>query len=466
MWLELTSFALGASLALPALALVVLGLAWLFGDAPEEPFVARLATGATGLSALLAVAGTGVGALSGAFPLEVGPLTWFGVGHYAFELTFRWDLVSLVMVLGVTILSGLVVAFSTRYLHRERGFFRYFVAMLTFAFAMHWLVVAGSYDQLFVGWELVGLTSILLVSFFHERAAPVSAAIRVMISYRFADLGLLLGAVAMHQAAHGTRFGHVHAEQLSSGQATTIALLMLLAASGKAAQLPFSGWLPRAMEGPTTSSAVFYGGLSVHAGIYLLIRSAPLFQASLVASIAAVAIGGGTALAGAVLSRVQPDAKGSLAWASASQLGLMVVEIGLHLPELALAHLVGHASLRCFQLLRAPSLLHDSIALRKALGSTSLALGTRPLPPGLYRALREGLFLDALLDRWVVRPTLALGHGLQRFEAALARLVGGAPPDDPTPPSRVDRPSRLRQAELVGRGGASVPGAASREVHS
>lgn len=427
MWRDLVEALLVSSLALPPVALAGLGLSWLFGLPVSEGAVTRVSVLATALAALFTGAGAAIALWQGFLPVEFGPYPWFSVGHYTFAFSFRWDAVSLVMALGSTVLSGLVVGFSVPYLHREKGVFRYFALMLLFSGAMQWLVVAGSYEQLFLGWELVGLTSILLVAFFNERAQPVHAAVRVMVVYRLADLGLLIGAVVMHQVAHGTHFGNLHQAHLTEGQATAIALLLLLAASGKAAQLPFGTWLPRAMEGPTPSSAVFYGALSVHAGIYLLIRSAPLFEKSTVASVAAVVMGGTTAFAGALVARVQADAKSSLAWASMSQLGLMVVEVGLHLPTVALVHLFGHASLRGYQMLRAPSLLHDTIGLRKALGVGSLALGAHPVRGWLYRALRDGLFIDVVVERYLVRPVLKLGGLFERLEQAWARRVGGEP---------------------------------------
>lgn len=417
------------ALALPPLALVILGLSWFMGWKVSERVTRVLAVGATGLSALLTAVGGAVALVQHRLPLTSLPWTYFEVGNYRFELIFQWDAVSLSMALACSLISSLVVSFSTRYLHREEGHFRYFILMLIFASAMQWLVVAGSYDQLFLGWELVGLTSILLVAFFNDRTQPVLAAIRVMATYRICDVGLLLASVLMHHAAHGTTFAQLNAASLPAAQATPIALLLLLAASGKAAQLPFGGWLPRAMEGPTSSSALFYGALSVHAGIYLLIRSEPLFEASTVASVAAVTVGGITAISGAAMSRVQSDAKSSLAWASMSQLGLMVVEVGLHLPTVALLHLFGHASLRGFQLLKAPSLLHDTLQLRKDLGRSTLALNVKTLPAPLYRFLREGLFLEVLFEAWLVRPLLALGRRFERIDSTAPK------PSNPSNPS-------------------------------
>ncbi|MEW5738862.1 MAG: proton-conducting transporter membrane subunit [Myxococcota bacterium] len=452
MWRDLVEALLLSSLALPAVALAGLGLSWLLGLPVSEGATTRVSVAATGLSAIFTVAGAASALCLGHLPVEFGPWPWFSVGHYTFSFTLRWDAVSLVMAVGTSVLSGLVVGFSVPYLHREKGVFRYFLLMLVFATAMQWLVVAGSYDQLFLGWELVGLTSILLVAFFNDRARPVNAAVRVMVVYKLADLGLLIGAVVMHQVAHGTDFSNLHQAHLTEGQATALALLLLLAASGKAAQLPFGTWLPRAMEGPTPSSAVFYGALSVHAGIYLLIRSAPLFQQSTVASVAAVLMGGATAFAGAMLSRVQADAKTSLAWASMSQLGLMVVEVGLHLPTVALVHLIGHASLRGYQMLRAPNLLHDTIALRKALGVGTLSFGAHPVQGFLYRALRDGLFIDVVVERHLIRPVLSLGHTFERLEQRVARRLGGAAErKDPRRPSldsipRADAPTKPQEA--------------------
>lgn len=423
MWPELVRASLVIALALPAVGLALFAAGWLVGLSWPERAVTRLSVGLASTSALAALGGTLAGWWAGVFPLEAGPFPWFGVEGYHFELAFRWDLVSLVMVDTTTLLCALVIGFSVDYLHRERGVLRFFVLLLLFSVAMQWLVVSESFDQLFLGWELVGVSSILLVAFFSDRSQPVAAAIRVMVTYRVCDLGLLIGTVLMHQQLADTSFVGV-AEHLTPGPlATLLGLLLLLSASGKAAQLPVGTWLPKAMEGPTPSSALFYGALSVHAGIYLLIRAAPIFERSVVASVAAVVVGSFTSLVGSLLARVQSDAKSSLAWASMSQLGLMVVEVGLHLPMVALVHLVGHAALRGVQLLKAPQLLHDGLGLRRALGSTSLSFDARPIPLPLFRFLRDGLFLDLLMERFVVRPLVRAGEAFGHVELAWARWV-------------------------------------------
>ncbi|MEZ6134450.1 MAG: proton-conducting transporter membrane subunit [Pirellulaceae bacterium] len=187
--------------------------------------------------------------------------------------------------------------------------------------------------------------------------------------------------------------------------------MLLAAAAGKSGLVPFSGWLPRAMEGPTPSSAVFYGALSVHLGAYLLLRVSPLLDQSWVLRLLVIAVGLISAVFGTLMSRVQTDVKNSLAYASLTQVGIIVVEIGLGLRYLALIHIIGHACLRTMQLLRAPTLLKDYHNLENAIGSRLSHAATpfgRLLPSSIhhwcYRFGYERGFLDTLLDAWFVHP--------------------------------------------------------------
>jgi len=156
---------------------------------------------------------------------------------------------------------------------------------------------------------------------------------------------------------------------ISEQHALFVGLLLLIAAAGKSALVPFSGWLPRAMEGPTPSSAIFYGSLSVHLGAYLLLRVSPILELSLTLRLAVIFLGLISALFGSLVARVQTDIKSALAFASLTQVGIIVVEIGCGLRYIALIHIIGHACLRTLQLLRAPSLLHDYHTLENAIGS-------------------------------------------------------------------------------------------------
>jgi len=210
---------------------------------------------------------------------------------------------------------------------------------------------------------------------------------------------------------------------LDGTTATVIALLLLWGAAGKSAQVPFSGWLPRAMEGPTPSSAIFYGAISVHLGAYLLLRAEPVFRDSWIASAAIVSVGAMTALLGTLSHRVVSDAKTGLAYATMTQLGVIFVEIGLGFPRLALAHLMGHAVVRTLQFLRAPSMLHDHHKVFAAAGGHLGKTGEHYdgiLSPGLrlvlYRIGLERGFYDAFADRFIVEPVLRLSRGFAALE--------------------------------------------------
>ena len=291
---------------------------------------------------------------------------------------FAFDFVADGMSLGFAALSigicGVVAAFSFRYLHLEPGFHRYFVQLAMFVLGITLVALAGSIEVLFAGWELLGLSSALLVGFFHERRAPVRNALRVFAVYRASDAAMLGAAVLLHHLAGSGSLsllfskGSGSALALSSGQSMAIALLIIVAVAGKSALLPFSGWLPRAMEGPTPSSAVYYGALSIHAGCFLLLRAEPLLARSAVAQVLAALAGATTALYATFAARVQTDVKSALAYASLTQVGIIVVEISLGFTTLAFIHIVGHACFRLLQFLSAPNILHDLHELEKRVG--------------------------------------------------------------------------------------------------
>jgi NAD(P)H-quinone oxidoreductase subunit 5 len=186
--------------------------------------------------------------------------------------------------------------------------------------------------------------------------------------------------------------------------------LLVLAAMGKSAQVPFSGWLPRAMEGPTPSSAIFYGAISVHLGVYLLLRVQPLLQQAPLVQAAVVIIGLITAIHATMSSRAAADAKTSLAYASLAQISLIFIEAGMGWSWLALVHTVSHAALRTLQFLRAPSMLHDYHRVHAAAGGQVAKTGTH------YEAL-----LTAGARRWMYRMALDRGH----FDTLLDRFVTG-----------------------------------------
>jgi NAD(P)H-quinone oxidoreductase subunit 5 len=217
---------------------------------------------------------------------------------------------------------------------------------------------------------------------------------------------------------------------LTAGNATLIAFLLIVAVACKSALLPFSSWLPRAMEGPTPSSAVYYGSLSIHAGCFLVLRAAPLLEQTPAARLLAGALGVTTALFAAVTTRVQSDVKSSLAYASLTQVGLIVVEIAIGWYTIAFVHIAGHACFRLLQFLSAPNVLHDLHALEEAARDHSARVrGGLPVLKSdrarqrLFLVALERGFLDNLLDRFVVEPFTRLAHLLTRLDEWLCGAV-------------------------------------------
>jgi NADH-quinone oxidoreductase subunit L len=406
----------------PGVVFGILALLWLLGWTPGERFLSRI----TGL--MFSACALGIAALAwaiaspsnGTATVTVTFGNWFAVGDYHFPLVLMADRLSLPFLALAVILSGLIGQFSGTYLHREPGFLRFFLLLHLFAFGSLLAFAAGSFDLLAAGWEVVGITSVLLIGFFQLRPAPVENGLRVFGIYRACDIGLLVGVFAMHHWA-GTASFAGDFPMLTGAQALIVCLLLLLAASGKAAQVPFSGWLPRAMEGPTPSSAIFYGAISIHAGAFLLLRAQPLLARSVLASALVILIGLATAIHGTIVGRASADAKTSLAYATLTQVGLVFIEIGLGWKWIAVAHILGNATVRTMQFLRAPSMLHDYHQMHSAIGGQISPTGKQieELLPDrvqlwLYRWAFDRGHLDTILDRWVIDPLLQISAYLAK----------------------------------------------------
>lgn len=426
--------------AAPLLLLAVFLGAFLLDRRMTEAAVGRLIQGTISISLLAAVgaAGTMLWNRVAQHPIELGD--WVITPHYHLKFEFVLDLLSLSYVMLTLVLCAVIGAFSTRYLHRERGYHRFFVLFAVFLLGMVTASLSDTVETLFAGWEMVGLSSVLLIAFFQERPAPPRNGLRVWVVYRLCDVALLLAAILMHEINGAGDFDHLvgdhawpaHDPLLIGPHFTWLGVLFIIAAAGKSALIPFSGWLPRAMEGPTPSSAVFYGALSVHLGAFLLLRVSPVLDSSPWLSLSLVLLGAATAAFAYLAGRVQSDIKSALAFASLTQVGLIIAEIGLGFRYLALLHLLGHACLRTLQFLRAPSLLHDHHQLENAIGSRpreELPGWEHRLPAGLQRwlyrfALERGYF-DSLLDRCVARPFVRVFRALDAVEDRWARWLDG-----------------------------------------
>lgn len=434
-------FFAAAVLLCPALLVLAIGLLTLFGSKVPERLIS-LITMTLVSSALLASLAVFVTLLAtGQRELILDAGNWIEIHEEAFHfhLTFVFDRLSVPFLILSLILCGTVSAFASRYLHRESGYQRYFLLYSLFTLGMVLSCLAGTVEVLFFGWELVGLSSALLVGFFHERQSPVVNGLRVWTVYRMADAAFLIAAVALHHMTGEGDWNRMTGEGswpygqavLSANQALGVGLLLLFAAAGKSALIPFSGWLPRAMEGPTASSAIFYGALSVHLGAYLLLRVSPIIQASALLGYIVVTLGLATAVYATLVERVQSDIKSTLAFASLSQVGLIIAEIGMGWVYIALAHLLGHAMMRTLQLLRAPSLLQDYFNIETALGQR-IAHGDAPgilanfptLSRYLYRFAMERGHFDSLLRDYIARPVIKLLESSKRWESQWIQWCG------------------------------------------
>ncbi len=360
--------------------------------------------------------------------------------HFHFDFKFVFDRLSIPFLILTFVLVGTTGAFANRYLHREQGYRRFFLIYAMFLMGMVIATLAGTIETLFVGWELVGLSSALLVAYFQDRPSPVENGYRVWSIYRFADAAFLAAAVALHHFHGEGDFSRVMGQEpwpygvatLTSWQALLVGLLLLVAAAGKSALIPFSGWLPRAMEGPTPSSAIFYGALSVHLGTYLLLRVSPLMELSPLFAGLVVALGLMTALFSTMASSVQSDIKTGLAYSSLTQVGIITAEIGLGFDYLPLIHMIGHASLRSLQLLRAPSVLQDYNWMENALGNKLAAPDnaySRRIPRSLrlqmYRLAFERGHFDTFIDQLIVRPFLAIFRWSDQWERRWTDYLSG-----------------------------------------
>lgn len=428
--------------AAPCGLLAVLGLSSLLDRPLPERAISRLVhfTMVTGLLAALAILAQML--IQGTRHVPIKLPDWVHIHsefHFAFKFIF--DRLSVPFVILTYVLCGTIGAFANRYLHREPGYNRFFVFYALFVLGMVLTSLAGTIETLFFGWELVGISSALLVAFFHERQSPVRNGLWIWTIYRVSDAALLLAAVALHhlrgegdfEALMGSGPWPAGQATLTSQQALIVGLLLVVAAAGKSALVPFSGWLPRAMEGPTPSSAVYYGALSVHLGAFLLLRVGPILYLSPLLSAGVVVLGLVTAVFGAMAGRAQTDVKSALSFASVTQVGIIVAEIGLGLRYIALIHILGHASLRTLQFLRASSVLQDYHLLENAIGDrlpqgqTGRVFGSPQFQVWLYRFAVQRWYLDAWLSDYIARPIVRLFQWCDELEHRWTDYLSGEP---------------------------------------
>ena len=428
---NLLSQSISLFIAVPLLAFI-LSLFW--KNRQEKP-IARIVlfTKAFYLTAALVFAVLWL--LNGSKPINQKFATVYSTDHFVFAIQFYYDAITMVYSIVGAVLFFLVSTFSRYYMHRDEGYKRFFNTILFFALGYNLIIFSGNFETLFIGWEFIGLSSFLLIAFYRNRYLPVKNAFKTISNYRLSDVALILVMWMMHHLTHQnisfTQLAEAKDMALQNGHsnmAIFIVLMIILAAVIKSAQVPFTSWLPRAMEGPTTSSAIFYGSLSVHIGVFILLRTWPFWQEMLWAKIAIIAVGVLTGIIGTLVARVQPTVKTQIAYSSAAQIGIIFIEVALGWHVLALVHFTGNAFLRTYQLLVSPSVLnylvhhqyfHYHAPRQKPVSGTEAAL---------YMLGIKEWNLDTIMHKYLWSPFKWLGNQFRfvrsQIIAVLLALAG------------------------------------------
>jgi NADH-quinone oxidoreductase subunit L len=291
----------------------------------------------------------------------VNVFEWIAAGDFGVAIDFLLDPLSATMLLVVTGVGLLIHIYSVGYMHGDDRFPRFFAYLNLFMASMLLLVLANNLLLLYVGWEGVGLCSYLLIGFWFERPAAANAAKKAFIVNRIGDFAFLLGIFVLASAVGTLTLGQINeqAGAMTAGIATIAALLLFAGATGKSAQIPLYVWLPDAMEGPTPVSALIHAATMVTAGVYMVARLSPVFEASGETALMVVGIvGGATALWAALMACAEYDIKRVLAYSTVSQLGYMFLAHGVGAYSAGIFHLVTHAFFKALMFLGAGAVMH------------------------------------------------------------------------------------------------------------
>jgi NADH-quinone oxidoreductase subunit L len=288
---------------------------------------------------------------------------WIAAGNFQADWGLLLDPLSAVMILVVSGVGFLIHVYSIGYMHEDPDYPRFFTYLNLFTFSMLMLVLADNYLLLYVFWEAVGLCSYLLIGFWFEKRSAADAGKKAFIVNRVGDFGFALGVMLLWTSLGSLQYDQVFASapaQLSAGGVvvTAITLLLFVGATGKSAQLPLYVWLPDAMEGPTPVSALIHAATMVTAGVYMVARSAPLFDLAPVSLTVVAWIGGLTAVFAATIALVQNDIKRIVAYSTISQLGYMFLGCGIGAYAATIFHLATHAFFKALLFLGSGSVIH------------------------------------------------------------------------------------------------------------
>jgi NADH-quinone oxidoreductase subunit L len=401
----------------------------------KEILISGIVTGTIGIYLLGFIAFAVAWLMEGGPVLDSKHAILFKSDRIEIFIDYYFDKITAVYALMGGILCFLVAVFSRYYMHREAGFKRFFCTFLVFFAGYNIIIFSGNFETLFVGWELLGISSFLLIAFYRDRYLPVKNGLKVISIYRFSDICLILVMWLSHHLWHeNITFAKLNDASLVSQQFAShgtlviaICILLVIVSAAKSAQFPFFSWLPRAMEGPTTSSAIFYGSLAVHIGAFLLLRTYPFWENSLAIKIVIIATGLVTGVLAAIIARVQSTVKTQIAYSSIAQIGIIFIEIALGFHILALIHFACNAFLRTYQLLVSPSVLsyltHDQFYNFDPNKNKSKDSSFNKLKNSLYILAIKEWNIDFFLYRYLWTPFKWIGRRLDFLTSKTSFVV-------------------------------------------
>jgi NADH-quinone oxidoreductase subunit L len=336
-------------------------LVMLLGQYLKEKQVGYLATIVVGVSFALTVIAFFLLLGHSSRQVTVNLFSWINVGTLHVPAALLIDPLSITMCLFVTGISMLIHLYSIGYMHGEKDFRKFFLYLNLFVFSMLLLVLANNLVLTFVGWEGVGLCSYWLVSFYFDRDKAASAGKKAFIYNRVGDVGMLVAMFLLFSRTHTLTYLSIFAEagSLTPTVATLVVLALLLGATGKSAQIPLFNWLPDAMEGPTPVSALIHAATMVTAGVYLLCRMSPVLALSVPGRTTIAVVGGVTAFVAATIACSQKDIKKVLAFSTISQIGYMVLAVGVGAYSAAIFLMISHAFFKALLFLGSGSVIHS-----------------------------------------------------------------------------------------------------------
>lgn len=396
----------------------------------KESLISKITFCTAGAQYLLSVAYIAVWFYHGRPVINIKEFVVYQTAGYEFFIDLYFDIITAVFLLVGAFLTFLINVYSRYYLHREDGYKRFFNTILFFFLGYNIIILSGNFETMFIGWEVLGISSFLLIGFYRNRYLPVRNAFKVFSIYRVADVCMILAMwMSHHLWHHNVTFLELNNYSLVDTEVQSHVLMsffifamLLIAACVKSAMIPFSSWLPRAMEGPTPSSAIFYSSLSVHIGVFLLLRTFPFWEHQLSFRVIVGVVGLTTSIIATWTGQVQSSIKSQIAYTSIAQIGLIFIEIALGLEIIALIHFAGNAFLRTYQLLVSPSVV--TYLIREQFYNFQ----SEEFKPkgGLMAKLQNSIYvlsikewnLDTYMFRFLWNPAKRFGRTLLRYKAS------------------------------------------------